>query len=140
MVGFFDGACRRRDCGCGVVIYMSPDICFHFWWEGGQGTNNKAEIMALWEVLTMAKWLSIQKFTVFRDAKCVIDWVNDFTNFAPLILKNWMSSIRMAINKFQEIQLQHIYRKQNWRADMLSKRGIAKDTGKIFFTEFSQGK
>lgn len=96
--------------------------------------------MALWGALTLAKWINIQNFSVFGDAKGGIDWVNDFTNFDPPILKNWMCSIIMTINKFQEIQLQHIYREHNSRVDILSKIEIAKDTGRIFLTEFSQGK
>ena len=136
----FDGASRRRECGCGAIIYLDLGIHFHFWWEGGQGTNNKTKIMALWGVMLVTKWLSIEKITVFDDRKVIIDWVNDFTKFTPSILENWMRSIVIMTINFQEVQLQHIYREQNWRADVLSKRGISKVTSNTLFTKFTQGK
>lgn len=35
-VGFFDGSCARRECGCGAAIYIASDNFYHFWkgrWE-----------------------------------------------------------------------------------------------------------
>ncbi len=59
-VGFFDGVCSTRKCGYGAFIVIELDNFFHFWWEGGQGTNNKAKIIAMWGVRIVAKWLGMK--------------------------------------------------------------------------------
>jgi len=59
-MGFFDGACEKRKCGCGAFIIIKPGFYYHFWWEGGKDTNNRAEVIALWGVLSAAKWLGFE--------------------------------------------------------------------------------
>lgn len=73
VVGFFDGACSRRECGCGAFIVIDPGKFF-----------------------------------------------------------------RVLVNNFQHIQFDHIYREQNMTADLLSKRGVAKEPGKFYFSAFEQ--
>jgi len=71
-MGFFDGACYERKCACGAFIVMDPGKFFHFWWEGGHGTNNRTEVMTLWGALIAEKWLGLESLQVYGDAKGII--------------------------------------------------------------------
>lgn len=43
----FDGAAKEGKCACGVYIGISNELQYFMFWNGGNGTNNKAEAMAL---------------------------------------------------------------------------------------------
>ena len=45
---YFDGAVVDGFTGCGAWIKISDRERIHIHWNGGPGTNNKAEIIALW--------------------------------------------------------------------------------------------
>lgn len=138
-MGFFDGACKRRRCRCGVVIVINPGKYYHFWWVGGQGTNSKAKLIALWGFLIVAKWQRIDSIQIFGNAKGIIDWVENNTSFSLSILKNWMCRIWVLVSIFQVVNFVHIYREHNWIADLLSKRRMMKPTCRFFFSVFEQG-
>lgn len=133
---FFDGACKQRHCGCGALIVIEPGRFYHFWWEGGRGTNNKANIIALWGILSCSRWLGLEIVHIYGDAEGIIEWVKGRSLFSPTILSNWMSHIRNFADSFQNISFGHIYREQNQIEDLLSKRGIRKELGKSLFYSF----
>lgn len=74
-VGFFDGACANSQCGCGDLIVTEPGCYYHFWWESGKSSNNKAELIALWGVLFT------DDLHVFGDSKGGIDWIRGLNGF-----------------------------------------------------------
>jgi len=47
-IGFFDGAACNNVCGCVLYVVIESGSYFHFSWNCGEGTNNCAEIIALW--------------------------------------------------------------------------------------------
>ena len=88
------------------------------------GTNNRAEVIALWGALNFANWLGLENIFVHGDAKSSIDWVKDYTLFYSHILSNWMSRITLLTSASQNITYTHIYREHNQVVDLISKRGI----------------
>lgn len=50
-----------------------------------------------------------------------------------------MKHIRTLVSTYHHIYFDHIYKEQNWTADLLSKRGIDKAPGKFFFSAYEQG-
>ena len=60
--GFFDGATQGDPslCGAGVVLYLKEGHFFHSRWGLGEGTNNKAELLALYMLLLVAHEKGIQ--------------------------------------------------------------------------------
>ena len=46
--GFFDGIADYKSCGCGVYIVIEPSTHYHLCWNGGLGSNNKADTITLW--------------------------------------------------------------------------------------------
>lgn len=137
-MGFFDGACKNGQCGCGVLIITEPDKYYHFWWEGGTGSNNRAEIIALWGLLFTASSLNINTPQIFGDYKGCIDWMNGLSCFQPPLLAYWMKRICILIRSFQHVDFNHIYMEKNIIADLRSKRGISTSPGVIHYAAFNR--
>lgn len=72
-IGFFDVASRHRKCGCCTFLVIKPSTFYHLWWEGGEGTNNQAEVIGLWGILKATKWIGMVNIKIYDDAKGVID-------------------------------------------------------------------
>lgn len=54
--GFFDGASQGHPpyCGVGVVLFVSQNHFIHIRYSPDRGTNNRAELIALWTLLEAA--------------------------------------------------------------------------------------
>lgn len=54
--GYFDGAAQGEPtvCGVGVVLHLNEDHFFRLKWGLGEGTNNRAELLALYMLLIFA--------------------------------------------------------------------------------------
>jgi len=57
-------------------------LCYHFRWNGGKGSNNRAEVIALWGLLYCARRINLEVLHVFGDSQVTIDWINRETTFA----------------------------------------------------------
>ena len=91
---YFDGACREGDMGCGSWIKLSQRERIHIHWNGGQGTNNKAEVIALWGGLRFAAYLQLQDIHVYGDSKIFIGWITNLASLIPTELQGWVHSTR----------------------------------------------
>jgi len=56
---FLDGVAQHGRCACGILISINEDQHFSIYWNGGKGTNNKAEAMALAGLLHLSSFLYI---------------------------------------------------------------------------------
>jgi len=72
---FFDGAPQNSICACSIFISMNEDHNFSIHWNGGKGTNNKAEAMALSGLLHFNTFLNIPSLQIYGDSKLIIDHV-----------------------------------------------------------------
>jgi len=76
--GYFDGASQGSPgiCGSGDILYLSAnyDICFKA--AFGQGSNNRAELCALWVLLNLALDRGVKSIQILADSKLAIDWAN----------------------------------------------------------------
>ena len=54
--GYFNGAYKGHpsQCGVGVILYITQNDFFHVCYIPGNGTNKKAELIALWTRLEVA--------------------------------------------------------------------------------------
>ena len=54
--GYFDGASQGEPTlgGVGGIAYLNDSTKFEITFTLGQGTNNKAELVALWSILRLA--------------------------------------------------------------------------------------
>lgn len=91
---------------------------------------------------------SVVKFTslvVFGDSLSIISWACGKTSLNVLLLKHWMDAAQKLIRDFEHLHFEHVFRKANMEADMLSKRALHSQAGVIMWQEwredtlFSQG-
>jgi hypothetical protein len=76
-VAFFDGAsvAGGSSCGAGGVVKTRDASEFRWYFNGGEGTNTKAELLGTWASLFIAKHLDIQDIQLLGDSKAIIDWL-----------------------------------------------------------------
>lgn len=132
---YFDGAASGGHCAAGGIIHLNPDHYFTLKLNCGRGSNMKAEILRLWCVMMVASCFGLSNVAIFGDSRVTINWDWGEHKMDNLPLSHWCSRIRVLINYFEHITLQHIYRQFNHRADILSKEAYGGDVGVIYWKE-----
>jgi ribonuclease HI len=102
-------------------------------------TNNRAELIGLWNLLEAAKENDIQRLRVFVDSKMVIDWAMNKINIQNIRLEPIMREIRETFNSFSWLSFHHILRELNSKADKLSKDAVLLNPGTFSLYEFHDG-
>ena len=69
---------------------MEGEERFHVIWNEGQGSNNKAEVMALWSGLLVAHHLSIPILDIYGDSQIVIEAISGRENLRVTNLSGWV--------------------------------------------------
>ena len=125
---YFDGASRSNPgpASYGGVIYENGVERYTYKKYIGTTTNNVAEYKALLNGLLLAKEKGITRLAVYGDSKLVIEQITG----------NWKVKSRLLIpihreicallvnNPFEQITFQHVYRKNNKRADELANEAL----------------
>jgi ribonuclease HI len=106
----------------GVVLFISHSHYIHIRYSPGGGTNNRAELIALWTLLETAKEKNMTKLQVFGDSKLVIDWERGQNNIQNPRLASILRDIKLTFRNFEWLSFQHILRELNTKADELSKK------------------
>lgn len=136
---YFDGAAADGSTGCGAWIKISGHDRYHISWNGGPGSNNKAEVMALWGALFVAFDLQILVANIFGDSKLVIGWITNESRLETPHLQGWVERTRQLWNLLNCPPIFHIFRENNTRADRLSKRGLLEDFELLIVSHFQNG-
>lgn len=124
----FDGAAKDGNCACGVFISFSKDHHFSIFWNGGRGTNNKAEVMTLHGLLFFYSFMEFGPLKVYGDSKAIIDHVNGLQKITKDNLTGWLHRITSLWDSVS-FPIAHIKRNQNVQADALSKQGLNSPIG-----------
>lgn len=119
----FDGAAKDGICACGVYIGISNDLQYYLYWNGSNGTNNKAEAMALHGLLLFCIFMDIGPINVFGDSKIIIDHTNSKHVIKNDSVSGWLARIA-SLWKPDIFPISHIKLNQNEIADVLSKKGM----------------
>ena len=126
---YFDGASRKNPgpASFGGVIYNESgeevDTYYNFI---GIATNNVAEYCGLLAGLHRARELNIKELKVFGDSNLIIQQVTGKWKVKNDNLRAIYNQIKQVEPFFTVITYQHVYRKDNKRADQLA--NIALDT------------
>jgi ribonuclease HI len=126
---YFDGASRKNPgpASFGGVIYNESgeelDTYYKFI---GTATNNVAEYCGLLAGLHRARELNIKELKVFGDSNLIIQQVTGKWKVKNDNLRAIYNQIKEVEPFFTVITYQHVYRKDNKRADQLA--NIALDT------------
>jgi len=137
--GFFDGAAQHNICGGGAVLYLSDTHYFELICGLGEGNNNFAELLSLKILLIFAVEKGIVNLSVMGDSMNVVNWINEVQQCRNIRLENILASIRVVIHRFDTFDCRHIYRANNEKADLASKKGLQLDMGIWRVVEFRDG-
>lgn len=120
---YFDGCSKGNPgpAGIGAVIYKNTEEYWHDCkYLGPKQTNNEAEYSALILGLQAAIKLDIKTLSVCGDSLLVINQVNKIYKVKNPNLSDLYEQVLNLIKQFTYIDFNHVYRKENKRADQLS--------------------
>lgn len=120
-------------------IKLSQYERIHIYWNGGPGSNNKAELMALWGGLYVAADLQILNPCFYGDSKNAIGWITGSVHLRISDLQGWRRRAHRLWQILNFPPINHIYREVNTRADALSKKGISAEFGLMYIHQYRDG-
>ena len=116
---------------------LSPTGHYKFYWNGGYGSNTRAECIALWGLIWVASNLYVDSLWVFGDSKILIDHMNNKSNLNPRLVTHWIDRIHVLKENFSFISFCHVYREKNEEVDRLSKIGLEGNFGYMNYKLFN---
>lgn len=125
---FCDGASRSNpgDASIGVSILLDGKEVHAISKKIGIATNNEAEYQALIDGLNYCVDNSIKEIQVFLDSNLVVEQVNKNFKVKAGNLKVLNSKVDDLIQEFNFIEINHVYREENKRADQLANMALDK--------------
>ena len=125
---FCDGASRSNpgDASIGVSILLDGKEVHAISKKIGIATNNEAEYQALVDGLNFCIDNSIKEIDVFLDSNLVVEQVNKNYKVKAENLKVLNSKVDELIQEFNFIEINHVYREENKRADQLANMALDK--------------
>ena len=125
---FCDGASRSNpgDASIGVSILLDGKEVHAISKKIGIATNNEAEYQALIDGLNFCIDNSIKEIDVFLDSNLVVEQVNKNYKVKAENLKLLNSKVDELIQEFNFIEINHVYREENKRADQLANMALDK--------------
>ena len=125
---FCDGASRSNpgDASIGISILLDGKEVHTISKKIGIATNNEAEYQALIDVLNYCVDNSIKEIEVFLDSNLVVEQVNKNFKVKAGNLKVLNSKVDDLIQEFNFIEINHVYREENKRADQLANMALDK--------------
>ena len=137
--GFFDGAVANYKGGVSFCLVLNESHSFEFAMGAGICTNPKAELMALWALLSVAKMMGIPCLNIFGDSTVIINWANFHASLDPPNLSHWCMDTRRLISSFIHLSFTHTYREHNQLANKLSKYAQSLAPGCGNYSKFLEG-
>ena len=125
---YCDGASRSNpgDASIGISILLDGKEVHTISKKIGIATNNEAEYQALIDGLNYCVDNSIKEIEVFLDSNLVVEQVNENFKVKAHNLKVLNSKVKELIEKFKFIEINHVYREDNKRADQLANMALDK--------------
>ena len=125
---FCDGASRSNpgDASIGISILLDGKEVHTISKKIGIATNNEAEYQALIDGLNYCVENSIKEIEVFLDSNLVVEQVNKNFKVKAENLKVLNSKVDDLIQEFNFIEINHVYREENKRADQLANMALDK--------------
>ena len=95
-MGFFDGSCQGhpQDCGARALLYLRKSHFVSIKYGARTGTNNRAELYALWILLKVTQDQHVKNLQVLGDSKMLIEWENGRNQITNLELMLIMDEVR----------------------------------------------
>lgn len=126
---FFDGAAQQGMSACGAFIKTSDEQSFEIHWNAGQGSNNRAEVVALAGLLSFCTFLDIPKFHIYEDSNLITDHVLSKHCIEDIHLARSLDRIAALWNNKKSYIISHTARSNNREANALSKMDLTSPQG-----------
>lgn len=124
---YFDGCSKGNpgEAGAGAVIYKNGvEIWNSSVYVGTKESNNVAEYNGMIMGMTEAIARDIKNLSIKGDSMLVIKQMKGEYKVRSVNLIEWYNKSKTLEKSFDTITYEHIYRKDNTRADKLSNDGI----------------
>ena len=109
-MAFFDGAVTDSTGDAGVCIWIHELDYFSIKLGCGHNTNTRAELLALWALLYIAKDIGLPYLYVFGDSSVIINWAKEKSTLAIVNLEAWCDNTKKLISLFIYVDFNHVYR------------------------------
>jgi ribonuclease HI len=123
----FDGCSKGNPgpAGAGAVIYKNDqEIWSNSMYVGDKETNNVAEYNGLIMGLTKANDLGIKELLVMGDSELIIKQMKGEYKVKSVNIIEYYLKSKTLSRLISEVRYEHIYRKDNARADQLANLGL----------------
>ena len=98
-------------------MHLSENHYFRLKWSLGKGTNNKAELLAIYMLLNFSHEKGLRRIHIFGDLMLVINWSNNTQRCHNILLTPILEEVAQLKTTFELISFRHIYREWNTKAD-----------------------
>ena len=121
-----DGASNAQGSGAGLILISPEGIDIEYALRFGfQASNNEAEYEAIIVGLSLAHSLEVNQLEVCSDSQLVVRQIEDTYEVKSGRMILYLKKVRDLLKKFMMVQVKHIPRAENSRADALAKLATA---------------
>ena len=121
-----DGAANAQGSGAGLILTSPEGIDIEYALRFGfRASNNEAEYEAVISELNLAHSMEVDQLEVCSDPQLVVKQIEDSYEARGEKMILYLKKVRELLKKFVRVQVRHIPRAENSRADALSKLATA---------------
>ena len=134
-----DGASNAQGSGAGLILTSPEGIDIEYALRFGfRASNNEAEYEAVIAGLNLAHLLEINQLEVYSDSQLVVRQIEDTYEAKSETMVLYLQKVRDLLKKFVLVQVKHVPRAENSRADALAKLATAlqEDLGMSTLVEY----
>ena len=134
-----DGASNAQGSGAGLILTSPEGIDIEYALRFGFHTsNNKAEYEAVIAGLNLAHSLEVDQLEVYSDSQLVVRQIEDTYEAKSERMILYLQKVSDLLKKFVLVQVKHVPRAENSRADALAKLATApqEDLGRSTLVEY----
>ena len=121
-----DGASNTQGSGAGLILTSPEGIDIEYALRFGFHTsNNEAEYEAVIAGLNLDHSLEVDQLEVYSDSQLVVRQIEDTYEAKSERMILYLQKVRDLLKKFVQVQIRHVPRAENSRADALAKLATA---------------
>ena len=121
-----DGAANAQGSGAGLILTSLDGIDMEYALKFGfQASNNEAKYEAVIAGLNLAHFMEADQLKVSSDSQLVVKQIEDSYKARGEKMILYLKKVRELLKKFIRVQVKHVRRKENSRADALAKLATA---------------
>ena len=125
---FVDGAANAQGSDAGLILTSPEGIDIEYALRFGfQASNNEAEYEVIIAGLNLAHSMEVDQLKVCNDSRLVVKQIEDTYEAKGEKMILYLKKVRELLRKFVLVQVRHIPRAENSRADALEKLATASE-------------